>query len=75
MRYRVIAKAVADRRRMLVVDDQDSYFILTTSGLRATRQPIPYTEARRLQYDRAWVPALDNTPRTTRDLSDGLTYR
>ena len=75
MRYRVIAKAVADRRRMLVVDDQDMYYILTMSGLRATRQPITLAEARRMQFDRAWVPALDHTPRTMRDLSDGLTYR
>lgn len=75
MRYRVIAKAVADRRRMLVVDDQDIHYLLTMSGQRATRQPLTTEEARRLQFDRAWVPALDHTPRTMRDLSDGLTYR
>jgi hypothetical protein len=75
MRYRVIAKAVADRRRMLVVDDQDQHFILALSAQRATRQPLTTAEARRLQFDRAWVPALDHTPRTMRDLSDGLTYR
>jgi hypothetical protein len=75
MRYRLIAKAVADRRRMLVVDDEDHYYVLTISGLRPTRQPLTHVEARRLQYDRAWVPALDHSPRTLRDLSDGLTYR
>ncbi len=75
MRYRIIAKAVADRRRMLVVDDEDQHYVLTMSGLRPMRQPLTHTEARRLQYDRAWVPALDHTPRTMRDLSDGLTYR
>ncbi len=75
MRYRIIAKAVADRRRILGVDDEDQHYVLTMSGLRPTRQPLTHTEARRLQYDRAWVPALDHTPRTMRDLSDGLTYR
>ncbi len=75
MRYRIVAKAVADRRRMLVVDDEDTHHILTLSGLRPTRQPLTPAEARRLQYDRAWVPALDHTPRTMRDLSAGLTYR
>ncbi len=75
MRYRIIAKAVADRRRMLVVDDEDQHYILTMSELRPARQPLTHAEARRLQYDRAWVPAFDHTPRTMRDLSDGLTYR
>ena len=75
MRYRVIAKAVADRRRMLVVDDQENYFLLTMTGQRATRQPLTNADARRLQFDRAWVPAFDHTPRTMRDLTGGLTYR
>ena len=75
MRYRIIAKAVADRRRMLVVDDENRSFILTLSGMRATRQPLTPAEARRLQFDRAWVPALDHTPRTMHDLSNNLTYR
>lgn len=75
MRYRVIAKAVADRRKMLVVDDEGKHAILVMSGLRATREPLTPAEARRLQFDRAWVPASDHSPRTMRDLSDGLTYR
>lgn len=75
MRYRIIAKAVADRRRMLVIDDEGRHYILTLSGIRATRQPLADAEARRLQFDRAWVPALDHTPRTMQDLSNSLTYR
>ena len=75
MRYRIIAKAVADRRRMLVIDDEGQHHILTMGGLRATRQSLTHAEARRLQFDRAWVPALDHTPRTMHDLSNSLTYR
>lgn len=53
MRYRIIAKAVADRRRMLVIDDENRSYILTLSGVRASRQPLTPAEARRLQFDRA----------------------
>lgn len=75
MRYRIIAKAVADRRRMLVVDDEGAHYILVMGDKQATRQLLTTTEAQRLQFDRTWVPANDHSPRTMRDLSDGLTYR
>lgn len=75
MRYRIIAKAVADRRRMLVIDDEGHHYILTLGGIRATRQSLTHTEAQRLQFDRMWVPALDHTPRTMYDLSTSMTYR
>jgi hypothetical protein len=75
MRYRVLAKAVADRRRMLVIDDEGQHFILTLSAQRATRQPLTLAEARRLEFDRAWVPALDHTPRTLYGLGAAMTGR
>ena len=59
---------------MPVVDDENRAYVLTLSGVRATRQPLTPADARRLQFDRAWVPALDHTPRPMYDLSNNLTY-
>lgn len=75
MRYRIVAKSIADRRRLLAVGDDGDYYLLSLNG----RDPAPVKvgghEAQRLQYDRSWVPALDHTPRTMRDLNSQLTYR
>lgn len=75
MRYRVLATAVADRRRMLVVDDEGHHHLVVLTGQRVERQMLTPTEARRLEYDRAWVPARDHTPRTEYGLGAALTYR
>ena len=75
MRYRVLAKAVADRRRMLVIDDEGRHHLLTLKPQGADRRPLTPAEARRLEFDRAWVPALDHTPRTMHGLASALTYR
>lgn len=75
MRYRIIAKSVADRRRLLTMDDDGNYYVVALTGVTPTRTPIEGREAQRLQFDRAWVPALDHTPRTLRDLSGAMTGR
>lgn len=75
MRYRLVAKSIADRRRILAIGDDGQYYILSLSGLNPTPVRIDSREAQRMQFDRTWVPVLDHTPRTMRDLSAQLTYQ
>lgn len=75
MRYRIVARSIADRRQMLAIGDDGNYYLLSLNGLNLVPVPVEGREARRLQSDRAWVPASDHTPRTMRDLSAALTYR
>ncbi|MGN6697579.1 MAG: hypothetical protein ACTHMR_05435 [Thermomicrobiales bacterium] len=75
MRYRVIAKSLMDRRRLLAMDDDGNYYLVLLNGVKPTQAPIDQREARRLQFDRNWIPAVDHAPRTMRDLSDAATYQ
>lgn len=75
MRYRLVAKSIADRRRILAIGDDGRYYLLSLSGPHAEVVRIDDGEARRMQFDRAWVPTTDHTPRTMRDLNAQLTYR
>lgn len=75
MRYRLVARSIADRRRLLTIGDDGDYYLLSLTGLNPTSVKIDADEARRMQFDRAWVLALDHTPRTVHDLNSELTYR
>jgi len=75
MRYRVIAKSIMDRRRLLAMDDDGNYYLVSLNGVKPTQAPIAQREAQRLQFDRAWIPAIDHAPRTMRALSDAATYQ
>lgn len=60
---------------MLAIGDDGNYYLLSLNGLNPVPVPVEGGETRRLQFDRTWVPAVDHTLRTVRDLSAGLTYR
>ncbi len=75
MRYRIIAHSLTDRRRLLAIDDTGAYSQVTLTGLTPTLVPIMADEARRLQFDRAWVPARDHRWHTLHELSKAATSR
>jgi len=75
MRYRIVARSVADRRRLLAIGDDGNYYLLTLEGLKPQLEMIGAQEGHELQFSRAWVPALDHTPRTMHDLSLASSFR
>lgn len=75
MRYRVIAKYVGDRRYVLAQDTDGKYCLLVPEGMKTTVRPITAEQARRLEFDRNWVPAIDHALHTAWDLQNSPSYR
>lgn len=75
MRYRVIAKYVGDRRYVLAQDIDGQYCLLVPQGMKTAVQAITNDQAKKLEYDRNWVPAVDHAMHTLWDLQMTPSYR
>ncbi len=75
MRYRVIAKYVGDRRYILAQDIDGKYCLLVPQGMKTAVRPITTEQARKLEFDRNWVPATDHVMHTAWDLQNSPSYR
>ena len=75
MRYRVIAKYIGDRRYILAQDIDGQYCLLVPQGMKTYVRPITNEQAKRLEFDRSWVPAVDHAMHTLWDLQSSPSYR
>lgn len=75
MRYRILAKYVGDRRYVLAQDIDGQYCVLVPQGMKTIVRPITAAQAKQLEFDRNWVPAVDRTMHTLWDLQSSPSYR
>ena len=75
MRYKIIAKHIGDRRYVLAEDIDGQYCLLVPQGMKTYVRPITNEQAKRLEFDRSWVPAVDHAMHTLWALQSSPSYR
>jgi hypothetical protein len=75
MRFKVLARSLADRRRLLVEDDAGRYAVLTLSSARPQREFVTAAQAKQVQFNRGWMVETRPAWRTLRELNNTPTYR